>query len=160
MGRARTPYSHWPTTARLRSDGSGATSRSVACRTLSSRNSPGLRLDPEPGLSDLGDEFRVAGLGLLAEENLGRSPGLGLRPDPDEQEVGAGLAGQAQEGKGYDGCTRQLVCACEVIHRLELRLVAEGVPKTALMIVQDRQARVSTPAVVRDDRSTPRANSQ
>ena len=57
------------------------------------------RLDPKLGVCDLGDEFRVACLGLLAEKDLGRPARLGLRPDPDEQEMGAGLGGQAQDDR-------------------------------------------------------------
>ena len=41
LGRANTPYSHLPTTAKVRSDGREARSRSAACLVGSSRNSPG-----------------------------------------------------------------------------------------------------------------------
>ena len=57
-------------------------------------------LDPELGVRHLGDESGVAGLGLLAEVNLSRPSRLGLRPDPDEQKMGAGLGGEAQ----HDDC--------------------------------------------------------
>ncbi len=55
-----------------------------------------LGLGPELGVRHLGDEAGVAGLGLLAEINFSRPTRLGLRSNPDEQEVGPGLTGMAQ----------------------------------------------------------------
>ena len=52
-------------------------------------------LHPEPGMGDLGDEPRVASLGLLAEIHLGRPARLRLRTDPDEEEMCASLRGRA-----------------------------------------------------------------
>ncbi len=97
MGRAKTPYSHSPTTDQATISRQRGP-QPVGClseRQLAKLARP--RLDPKLGVCDFGDEFRVARLGLLAEKDLGRPARLGLRLDPDEQEVGAGLGGQAHE---------------------------------------------------------------
>ena len=73
-------------------------------RTLADRQRlerAGARLRPELRVGHLGDEPGVARLGLLAEIDLGRASRLGVRPDPDEQEMPPGHAG-ARPARGRD----------------------------------------------------------
>ena len=51
----------------------------------------GRDLHPELRVRDPGDEFRIAGVGLLAEEDLGRAAALGRRADAEEEEMGPGF---------------------------------------------------------------------